>query len=75
MTGLVDWAINRARLTISLLIAVIVVGTVAYLSIPKEADPDIPIPFYQIFIAYQGLSPEDAERLIVQPIEPRRLLA
>ena len=69
MTGLVDWAINRARLTISLLIAVIVVGTVAYLSIPKEADPDIPIPYFLIQVFLQGISPEDAERLIVKPHE------
>src|SRR4051812_5331778 len=69
LTGLVDWAIDRARLTISVLIAVIVVGTVAYMSIPKEADPDIPIPYFQIFVSHQGISPEDAERLIVKPME------
>lgn len=69
MTGIVDWAIDRARLTISLLIAVLVVGTYAYISIPKEADPDIPIPFFAITILHQGISPEDAERLIIKPME------
>ena len=69
MTGLVDWVINRARLTISALIAVLVVGTFAYLWIPKEADPDIPVPFFQVFVSHQGISPEDAERLIVKPLE------
>jgi multidrug efflux pump len=69
MIGIVDWAINRARLTISLLIAVIVVGVYSYLSIPKEADPDIPVPYFQIFVSHQGISPEDAERLIIKPLE------
>ena len=57
MIGIVDWAINRARLTISLLIAVIVVGIYSYMSIPKEADPDIPVPYFQIFVSLQGISP------------------
>ena len=69
MTQIVDWCIDRSRLTLSALIAVIILGTVAYLSIPKEADPDIPLPFYQISVALQGVSPEDAERLIVRPLE------
>ena len=35
----------------------------------KEADPDIPVPFFQVFVSHQGISPEDAERLIVKPLE------
>lgn len=71
MTWLVDWAIERSRLTLSLLVAVLVMGTIAYLSIPKEADPDIPLPYFQVFVALQGVSPEDAERLIVRPLEAK----
>ncbi len=69
MIGIVEWAISRSRLTLSALVAVIVLGTVAYLSIPKEADPDIPLPYFQVTVALQGVSPEDAERLIVRPLE------
>ncbi|MBI1211150.1 MAG: MMPL family transporter [Alphaproteobacteria bacterium] len=69
MTGIVNWAIERARLTISVLIAVIALGTYAYISIPKEADPDIPIPYFLITVYHQGISPEDAERLIIKPLE------
>jgi multidrug efflux pump len=69
MTWLVDWAIERSRLTLSLLVAVLVMGTIAYLSIPKEADPDIPLPFFQVQVVLPGISPEDAERLIVRPLE------
>ena len=69
MTWLVDWAIERSRLTLSLLVAVLVMGTIAYLSIPKEADPDIPLPFFQVQVSLPGISPEDSERLIVRPLE------
>jgi multidrug efflux pump len=69
MIGIVDWALARLRLTLSLLAAVLVMGTVAYVSIPKEADPDIPIPVFSILVFHPGISPEDAERLIVRPLE------
>ena len=69
MIGLVDWAIDRARLTLSVLAAVLVMGTLAYISIPKEADPDIPLPFFQVQVVLPGISPEDSERLLVRPLE------
>lgn len=69
MTGLVEWAIARTRLTLSILVAVIVLGTYAFIAIPKEADPDIPVPFFSVVVTLPGISPEDAERLIVRPLE------
>lgn len=69
MIGLVDWFIDRSRLTLSLLAAVLILGIVAYISIPKEADPDIPVPFFSVVVILPGVSPEDSERLIVRPLE------
>ncbi|MBL8781834.1 MAG: efflux RND transporter permease subunit [Alphaproteobacteria bacterium] len=69
MTGLVDWAIARSRLTLSILVAVLILGTYAFIAIPKEADPDIPIPFFSVVVTLPGVSPEDAERLMVRPLE------
>ncbi len=69
MTHIVDWFLQRLRLTLSILGAVMVLGTVAYLSIPKESDPDIPIPVFNVLVFYPGISPEDSERLIVRPLE------
>ncbi len=69
MTHIVDWAMARLRLTLSALVALLILGFVAYLSIPKEADPDIPIPLFNILVIHPGISPEDAERLIVRPLE------
>jgi multidrug efflux pump len=65
---LVDWAIARSRLTPSILVAVIILGTYAFIVIPKEADPDIP-PFFSVVVTLPGVSPEDAERLMVRPLE------
>lgn len=69
MTGLIDGAIDRARMVVAILVCAIVAGTATYMSLPKEADPDIPIPFVAITVPLAGVTPEDAERLLVRPIE------
>jgi len=63
MTGLVQWALQRSRLTLSVLLAVVIMGTFAFIVIPKEADPDIPVPFFSVSVFLPGISPEDSERL------------
>lgn len=69
MTGLIDGAIGRARMVIAILICAVLAGTATYIGLPKEADPDIPIPFVAITVPLAGVTPEDAERLLVRPIE------
>lgn len=69
MIAFVEWFLQRLRLTLSILAAVLLMGTLAFLWIPKEADPDIPVPYFNVFVFHPGISPEDAERLIVRPLE------
>ena len=68
---MVGLAIRNARLTISVLLFFLVAGTLSYLSIPKEAEPDIQIPIIYVSLGYQGISPEDSERLLLRPMESR----
>jgi multidrug efflux pump len=51
------------------MVLLILAGVTSYVSIPKEADPDIPIPFFFVSLPYPGISPEDGERLLVRPME------
>ncbi len=67
--NLVEAAIRNARLTISVLIFLMIAGALAYRSIPKEAEPDIQIPIIYVSMTYQGISPEDSERLLLRPME------
>ncbi|WP_417425855.1 efflux RND transporter permease subunit [Hoeflea sp.] len=67
----VNLAIRNARLTIAVLFFLIVSGTMAYISIPKEAEPDVKIPIIYVSMSYQGISPEDSERLLLRPMETR----
>ncbi len=69
--GIVDYAIRNVRLTISILLFFLIAGTMAYQSIPKEAEPDIQIPIIYVSLTYQGISPEDSERLLLRPVETR----
>ena len=66
---LVELAIRNARLTISVLVFLMLAGAMAYQSIPKEAEPDIQIPIMYVNMVYNGISPEDSERLLLRPME------
>lgn len=67
--NLVERAIRNARLTISILVFLMLAGAMAYWSIPKEAEPDIKIPIIYVSMSYEGISPEDSERLLLRPME------
>ena len=67
----VDFAINHARLTIAALLFLLVAGFIAYVTIPKESEPDIKIPIVYTQLSQRGISPEDAERLLVKPVETK----
>ena len=65
------FAIRNARLTLAVLFFLVVSGAMAYVAIPKEAEPDIQIPIIYVNVTYTGISPEDSERLILRPLETR----
>ena len=65
----IETVMSRSRTVILCLILVLVAGIVAYVTIPKEAEPDIEIPIIYVSIKHDGISPEDSERLLVRPIE------
>src|SRR3954471_4192630 len=71
MRNPVDYAINHARLTLAALAFLLVAGLVAYITIPKESEPDVKIPIVYAQLSQRGISPEDAERLLIKPVETK----
>lgn len=69
MESIIRAAQQRSRATLLLFLILIVGGYSAYQVIPKEANPDVPIPIIYVSMIYEGVSPEDAERLMVRPME------
>ena len=52
--------------------AVALFGFVSYMSLPREASPDVKIPMVLVSTPYIGVSPADVESLVTIPIEKGR---
>ena len=60
----------EARKTVVFLMVILIaIGTLTFISIPKDAEPDIDVPFIYVSVILPGISPEDSERLLVRPLE------
>ena len=73
MKGLIDFFVDRYRTTLTMMFLVLTLGMYSYSQIPNASEPDIDVPFVIVSTFYEGVSPEDAERLISRPIEKRLL--
>jgi multidrug efflux pump len=69
MTGIVDWAAARARMVLAFIVLSILAGTLSYIGLPKEGEPDIEVPALFISVPFPGISAEDSEKLLVKPME------
>lgn len=69
MKTIIEGLLSRKRALLMLLAFLLIAGLYAYVNIPKESDPDISIPFIYISVNHEGISPEDAERLLLRPLE------
>lgn len=69
MKTLIDAAFSRGRMIVLVFVMTLAMGAFAYLGIPKESEPDIPIPTMYVSMTHEGISPEDAERLLIRPME------
>lgn len=69
MNALLGALLSRPRTIVTLLLFLIGAGATVFVTIPKEATPDIDVPLFYVSIVQPGISPEDAERLLVRPME------
>ncbi len=69
MKTIIEGSLSRKRALLMLLAFLLIAGLSAYINVPKESDPDIPIPFIYVSVGHEGISPEDAERLLLRPLE------
>lgn len=67
--SIIDAALNCSRTVIATLVLLLIAGFIAYRDIPKESDPDINIPIIYVALSHEGISPEDADRLLARPME------
>jgi multidrug efflux pump len=69
MNGIIDASFSRARVVVMTLVMILVAGAYAYVAIPKEAAPEVPLPLVYVSTGIEGISPQDAERLLIEPME------
>ena len=67
--GALETILRRPRTVLTMMIVMVLAGVFTYITIPKESDPDIDVPVFYVSIVHEGISPEDAVRLLVKPME------
>jgi len=71
MLNFLERILRMPRVVLTVMVLLLLAGVGAYTSLPKESFPAIDIPAYNISVSQTGVSPRDAENLLVKPIEDR----
>lgn len=66
---MIEALVRRSATVMLLSFCVLLFGLLSYCSLPREAAPDVKIPFVMVATPYAGVSSEDIEALITKPIE------
>lgn len=69
MKRVIDFAISHTRSTFLVVFAIFVFGVVARMAIPVENEPKVDVPRFVVTIPHEGISPNDAARLLLGPLE------
>ena len=69
LSGRLTRATITSPLTPLFLLAAVVVGLIATMTIPREEEPQISVPMVDIQVAAPGLSAGDAVELVAKPLE------
>ena len=67
--GITSWAVNHGTAVLILFFIIMLAGTLAYRSIPKESFPEIEVPMIAVNTIYPGVSPRDIESLVTRILE------
>jgi multidrug efflux pump len=67
--GPTDVALRNRTSVAALLVIIGILGVSAYLSVPKEANPEITVPIIHVGTYYGGVAPKDMETLVTRVLE------
>lgn len=66
-----DTAVRKRISVVVLAVVITLFGFISYRALPREAAPDITIPYVFVSTRYAGVAPEDIEKSITIPIEKK----
>ena len=67
--GRITRAFAHSTLTPLIIVVSLVLGAMALTSMPQEEDPQITVPFVDVFITTSGLKAEDVVDVVTKPFE------
>jgi len=70
-TSFLGFFIKNYRVTYLIIIAILILGLFSLSNLPREADPEVKIPFAVVNTIYPGASPSDVEELVTDKIEEK----
>ena len=71
MKSLIDFFVDRYKATFTFLAFTLIWGYTSIIQLPASAYSDINIPYVFVSTYYDGVSAQDAERLLTRPIEQK----
>jgi multidrug efflux pump subunit AcrB len=66
-----EFSVKNYQFTLIVFALVLAMGLNALINMPRGEDPESESPSYSIVVVYPGTSPEDMEKLVVDPVEKR----
>ena len=69
MKTIINACIKNNKATLLFLMLILIIGIICYIKTPKELSPDVKIPIILVSTNLEGISPQDSDRLLIQPIE------
>jgi multidrug efflux pump len=67
--SIVEFFIKKHMAVFTFCVLIVIVGGMAYMSLPRESMPEIKQPYIFITTTYPGVSAKDVESLVTRPIE------
>ena len=69
MKSFITGAIKKSRTSLSILVLLGLSGLFALSALPKATEPQVNFPGAYVGVGFEGVSPEDSERLLAKPLE------
>ena len=63
------FSVKNHSFTLILFVMVMLLGANSLLNMPRSEDPDLESPFFAVVAIYPGVSPQDMEKLVADPVE------
>lgn len=64
-----DISVDRPVTITMLILAVVLIGSIALTRLPMDLTPEMEMPFLMVRTSYSGASPEEVEELVTRPVE------